>query len=74
MDIYYMDGAFVTEDKAIISAKDLTVLRGFGVFDFLITYNKRPFFLKEHVQRLENSADNIGLKPVSYTHLRAHET
>ena len=62
MDIYYMDGAFVTEDKAIISAKDLTVLRGFGVFDFLITYNKRPFFLKEHVQRLENSADKIGLK------------
>ena len=62
MDIYYIDGEFVTEDKAVISAKDLTVLRGFGVFDFLITYNKRPFYLKEHVQRLENSADKIGLK------------
>ena len=62
MDIYYNDGEFVTDDKTVISAKDLTVLRGFGVFDFLITYNKRPFYLKEHVQRLENSAEKIGLK------------
>jgi len=61
MDIYYIDGEFVAEDKAVISAKDLAVLRGFGVFDFLITYNKRPFYLKEHVQRLENSAEKIGL-------------
>jgi len=61
MDIYYIDGEFVAEDKAVISAKDLAVLRGFGVFDFLITYNKRSFYLKEHVQRLENSAEKIGL-------------
>ena len=62
MDTYYIDGEFVTDDKAVISAKDLAVLRGYGVFDFLITYNKRPFYLKEHVQRLENSAAKIGLK------------
>lgn len=62
MDIYYIDGEFVGEDKAVISARDLIVLRGFGVFDFLITYNKRSFHLKEHVQRLENSAEKIGLK------------
>ena len=61
MDIYYIDGQYLTEDKASISVKDLAVLRGFGVFDFLITYNKRPFYLKEHVQRLENSAGKIGL-------------
>ena len=62
MDTYYIDGKFVTEDAAVISVKDLTVLRGFGVFDFLITYNRRPFYLKEHVQRLENSAEKIGLR------------
>jgi branched-chain amino acid aminotransferase len=61
MDIYYIDGDFVEEDKASLSVKDIVVLRGFGVFDFLITYNKRPFKLKEHVARLENSAKNIGL-------------
>ncbi|SMC83934.1 branched-chain amino acid aminotransferase [Desulfocicer vacuolatum DSM 3385] len=61
MDIYYIDGQFIEEDKATLSAKDITVLRGFGVFDFLITYNKRPFYLEAHVARLENSAKKIGL-------------
>ncbi|MFW2364913.1 MAG: aminotransferase class IV [Desulforhopalus sp.] len=62
MDIYYVDGQFVQEDKAIISVKDIVVLRGFGVFDFLITYNKRPFRLMQHVERLQNSAKHIGLE------------
>jgi len=62
MDIYYIDKEFVAEDQAVISVKDLSVLRGFGVFDFLITYNKRPFYLKTHVHRLENSSEKIGLK------------
>jgi branched-chain amino acid aminotransferase len=62
MDTYYIDGHYVDEDKCVLSVKDIIVLRGFGVFDFLITYNKRPFYLKEHVQRLETSAQKIGLK------------
>lgn len=61
MDVYYIDGYFVEDEKAMLSVKDIIVLRGFGVFDFLITYNKRPFKLKEHIARLENSARNIGL-------------
>ncbi len=62
VDTYYIDGEFVQEDAAQLSVKDITVLRGYGVFDFLITYNKRPFYLKEHVARLENSAKDIGLE------------
>ncbi len=62
MDTYYIDREFVKEDDARLAVKDITVLRGFGVFDFLITYNKRPFYLKEHVARLENSAGEIGLQ------------
>ncbi len=62
MDTYYVNGEFVDDEAARVPAKDLTVLRGFGVFDFLITYNKRPFYLKEHVERLETSAKNIGMK------------
>jgi len=62
MDTYYVDGQFVDDDKAYICARDIIVLRGFGVFDFLITYRKRPFHLKEHVERLEYSARQIGLE------------
>jgi branched-chain amino acid aminotransferase len=61
MDTYYIDGAFVNEDQAAVSVKDIVVLRGFGVFDFMVTYNRRPFHLETHVKRLENSARHIGL-------------
>jgi branched-chain amino acid aminotransferase len=62
MDTYYVDGQFVDDNKAYLCARDIIVLRGFGVFDFLITYKKRPFYLKEHVERLEYSARQIGLE------------
>ncbi len=61
MDTYYIDGDFVDDAHAMVPAKDITVLRGYGVFDFLVTYNKRPFHLDAHVARLENSAKAIGL-------------
>lgn len=67
MDTYYIDGEYVDEDKAMVSVKDITVLRGYGVFDFMITYNKRPFRLEEHVTRFENSAARIGLQ-LKHTH------
>lgn len=62
MDIYYVNGLFVEEDQAKISVNDLSVIRGFGVFDFLRTYNGIPFHLDDHLHRLERSARLIGLK------------
>lgn len=66
MDTYYIDGRYVTDNESVINVRDLIVLRGFGIFDFLITYNKRPFHLEDHVQRLENSARYLGLE-INYT-------
>lgn len=62
MDIYYIDGEFVRADEAQISVNDLSVLRGFGVFDFLRSYNSVPFELKDHITRLAKSAQLIGLE------------
>jgi branched-chain amino acid aminotransferase len=62
MDIYYVNGDFVGDEQALISVNDLSVLRGFGVFDFLRTYNGIPFHLADHLMRLQRSADLIGLK------------
>jgi branched-chain amino acid aminotransferase len=59
--IFYVDGKFVPSDEATIPINDLALLRGYGIFDFLKTYKGKPLFLKEHIERLEKSAAQIGL-------------
>ena len=61
MAIFYVDGRFVPSDEATVPINDLALLRGYGIFDFLKTYNGKPFFLKEHIARLQQSAAQIGL-------------
>ncbi len=61
MGIFYIDGEFVSEEKAVLPVSDMAVLRGFAVFDFLRTYGRRPFHLNDHLQRLRRSAELIGL-------------
>lgn len=59
--ICYLNGNYVAFDQACLPLNDLGIVRGYGVFDFLRTYNGVPFKLREHVQRLQNSANLIGL-------------
>lgn len=61
MDVYCIGEQIVAAEDAKISVNDLVVLRGYGAFDFLRTYNGHPFHLKAHINRLERSAQLIGL-------------
>lgn len=61
MSVFYINGEFVDADSAAVSARDLAILRGFGVFDFLRTYGGVPFQLRAHLRRLQRSADLIEL-------------
>lgn len=61
MGIYYIDGEFVAAEDAKIPADDLSVLRGYGAFDFLRTYNGVPFELEAHIIRLFRSAELLML-------------
>ena len=60
--LVYINDQFVESEEAKVSALDLSVLRGFGVMDYLRTYGGRPFRLKEHLVRFIFSAEEIGLK------------
>ena len=62
MALYYVDGEFVAAEQAQIPADDLAVLRGYGVFDFLRTYNGEPFELDAHIRRLFRSAELLMLE------------
>ena len=64
--MHYLNGVWVTNDKLTLSVFDLSVIRGFGVFDFLRTYHKKPFRLSGHVDRLFTSAAYLSL-PVPET-------
>ncbi len=61
MGWFYMDGELVAADEARVSVRDLALLRGYGIFDYLRTYNRRPFHLEEHLYRLQRSARLIDL-------------
>jgi branched-chain amino acid aminotransferase len=69
-NVYYVDGKYVPSSEAVFPINDLGLLRGYGCFDFMRTYNGRVIFIKDHVQRLFRSARQIGIDlPVSETEL-----
>lgn len=59
---HLFNGEIVSKEELQIPLFDLGVLRGFGVFDYFITYQGgRPFHLRDHVARFFRSASLIGL-------------
>ncbi len=64
--LVYINGKFVPESEAKISVFDHGFLYGDGVFEGIRAYNGKVFKLKEHVDRLYDSAKAIDLEvPVS---------
>lgn len=61
MSLYYVDGHYLDAEKAALPLTDLAIMRGFGVFDFLRTYNGKPFHLNDHLIRLQESAAQLYL-------------
>ncbi len=57
----YLNGRIVPEQQAAISPRDIGLLRGYAVFDLLRTVGGRPFLLAEHLRRLRQSAQHLGL-------------
>lgn len=57
--LHYLNGKWT--DSPTLSFFDLSVIRGFGVFDFLRTYDHKPFRLDDHIDRLFNSANQLGI-------------
>ncbi|AKJ65343.1 branched-chain-amino-acid transaminase [Kiritimatiella glycovorans] len=58
----YMNGEMVPEQEARVSVFDHGLLYGDGVFEGIRAYNGRVFLLREHVDRLYDSARAIALE------------
>jgi branched-subunit amino acid aminotransferase/4-amino-4-deoxychorismate lyase len=59
---HYLNKKYVTEDKLLISPRDLGFMRSYAVFTKIKTCNGKLFKLKEHLLKLLKSAELINLK------------
>ena len=59
--IVYLNGKFLPIEEACISVLDRGFIFGDGVYEVIPVYGRKIFRLQEHLQRLDNSLNNIRL-------------
>ncbi|HUA66073.1 MAG TPA: aminotransferase class IV [Alphaproteobacteria bacterium] len=70
--LVFLNGAFVPEEKAVVSVFDRGFLYGDGLFEAIRIFNGKPFRWQEHIERLRAGADFLKIKlPYSAGQLRA---
>ncbi len=57
-----VNGVLLPADQASLQISDLSIQRGYGVFDFFKTLNFKPIFLEEHLDRFFRSAAGLRLE------------
>lgn len=62
MSIGFINGQFVPVDQLVIPIDERGHQFGDGIYEVIRVYQGKPFMLKEHMERLKNSADAIRLK------------
>jgi branched-chain amino acid aminotransferase len=60
-----INDSIVSHQEATLKITDLSIQRGYGIFDFLKTVNGKPIFLEDHLDRFYSSAEQmrIPVKP-----------
>ena len=67
----FINQEFVEAEKAALPVTDLSIQRGYGVFDFFRTIEDRPLFIEHHLNRLRESAAVLRLQlPYSIEELK----
>lgn len=58
----WVNGKVLPADKPVLLINEIGFLRGYGVFDFMRTYNGKIFRFADHYRRFANSAKLLDLK------------
>ncbi len=70
---YHLNGQFVPVAEASLRVNDLSILRGYGIFDYFLIRERRPLFIEDYVDRFMRSAAAMHLAlPLSRQELRNH--
>jgi len=59
--IVYLNGKFLPIEQATVPVLDRGFVFGDGVYELIPVYSRHPFRLDEHLQRLQNSLDEVRL-------------
>jgi branched-chain amino acid aminotransferase len=57
----FLNDRFVENNDAVLHVSDLSMQRGYGIFDFFRTINGMPLFMKDHFERFYTSAEAMHL-------------
>ncbi len=57
----YLNNEFLPNEEAKLHVSDLSMQRGYALFDFLRTMNGKPLFLNDHLDRFYASAEAMHL-------------
>lgn len=60
MAVFFND-RFLENDEALLHVSDLSIQRGYAVFDFFRTINGIPLFMEDHLERFYRSSDAMHL-------------
>ena len=58
-----INGEFILREDAKILVSDLSIQRGYGIFDYFRTINNQPVFLEDHLDRFFYSVSQMNLRP-----------
>lgn len=63
-DLAYVNGEIMPIEKAMVPIEDRGYQFGDGVYEFVASYQGRPFMLEEHLDRLERSMRELAFDPI----------
>ncbi len=58
---YFVNNEIVKASEAKLHVSDLSIVRGFGIFDFFRTSSGKPLFMRDHLDRFYRSARQFHL-------------
>lgn len=61
-----INGKLIDKENAVISPLNEGFMYGYGLFETVKVYNNKLFFLKNHLQRLEDGCNILGLNSFNY--------
>jgi D-alanine transaminase len=61
LSVVYLNGEYLREEQAQVSVHDRGFLFGDGIYEMIPVYAGRPFRVVEHLQRLANSLEEVGI-------------